>query len=279
MSWSRLPKDGRGHRHFLDSRAIISIVRSSEWNRAFMNCFSSPPPAQIDLPAGEVHLWSARLDPPNEFLQECASLLSEDERHRADKFRAGSLRNHYIAGRGTLRMLLARYLPTPPNSFALTYQPHGKPQLGPPWNACGLEFNLSHSHDLAVYTFTRGSEIGIDVEWIRPMPNAAELLARFFSPQEVQQWRQMPVERQLQAFFQGWTRKEAWLKAVGSGLSFPLNQFCVTLDGPPRVLSIRGDAHEAAAWWLESCEPSDGYVAAVARRGKAQTVHHWRLDQ
>ena len=103
------------------------------------------------------------------------------------------------------------------------------------WNSI-----VSHSHELAVYAFTRGSPIGVDVECIRPMPNAAELLERFFSPEEVQQWRQMPAERQLRAFFQGWTRKEAWLKAVGSGLSFPLNQFCVTLDGPgPRAIDSR----------------------------------------
>ena len=121
--------------------------------------------------------------------------------------------------------------------------------------------------------------IGVDVECIRPMPNAAELLERFFSPDEVQQWRQMPAERQLRAFFQGWTRKEAWLKAVGSGLSFPLNQFCVTLDGPARVLSIRGDTGEAARWWLESCEPCDGCVAAVAMRGKAGAVRKWRFGK
>ena len=94
------------------------------------------------------------------------------------------------------------------------------------------------------------------------MPNAADLLKRFFSADEVAQWRQTPAERQGLVFFQGWTRKEAWLKAVGSGLSFPLDQFCVTMDGPARVLSIRGDTAEAAQWHLESCEPCRGYVAA-----------------
>ena len=140
-----------------------------------------------------------------------------------------------------------------------------------------MKFNLSHSHELAVYACTRGSEIGVDVECIRPMPNAAALMERFFSPEEVQQWRQAPTERQLQAFFQGWTRKEAWLKAVGSGLSFPLNQFCVTLDDPARVLSIRGDRDEAAHWWLESCEPCKDYVAAVAMRENAVVVRKWQF--
>ena len=206
-------------------------------------------------------------------------MLSEDELRRAERFRRGTLRDHYIAGRGTLRILLGRYLQTDPAAFSLSYQSRGKPQLGPPWKARGLEFNLSHSHELAVYAFTRGREIGVDVECIRPMPNAAELLQRFFSAEEVRQWRHVPAERQLRAFFQGWTRKEAWLKAVGSGLSFPLDQFCVTLDGPARVLSIRGDADEAARWWLESCEPCAGYVAAVALLGKAEVAGRWRFGE
>jgi 4'-phosphopantetheinyl transferase len=235
------------------------------------------PPAEIDLPAGEVHLWAAQLDPPEDLCRQCAGVLSADERGRAERFRAGPLRDRYVVGRGTLRILLARYLRTAPASFALSYQAHGKPELAPPWNDGGLEFNLSHAQELAVYAFTRGSPIGVDVESLRPMPNAAELLERFFSPDEVRQWRQLPAERQWRAFFQGWTRKEAWLKAVGSGLSFPLNQFCVTLDGPASVLSIRGSSDEAADWWLESCEPCDGYVAAVAKQGKAGIVRKWRF--
>lgn len=244
-----------------------------------MKCPWPMPPVEIDLPAGELHLWSAPLDPPENVLRQCASLLSADERERAERFRFGSLRSRYVAGRGTLRTLLSRYLGSDPASLALSYQAHGKPELGLPWKAHGVEFNVSHSHELAVYAFTRGSQIGVDVECIRPMPNAAELLERFFSPEEVRQWQEMPAERQLRAFFQGWTRKEAWLKAVGSGLSFPLNQFCVTLDDTARVLSIRGDAGEAAQWWLESCEPCDGYVAAVAIRARAVVVRRWRFGE
>ncbi len=244
-----------------------------------MKCTWPEPPAEIDLPAGEVHLWSAHLDPPDDVFRQCAGVLSEDECRRAERFRAGSLQDRYIAGRGTLRILLGRYLRTDPASVSLGYQAQGKPELGPPWNAYGLQFNVSHSHELAVYAFTRGSEIGVDVECIRPMPNAAALLERFFSPEEVQEWQQIPPERQLRAFFQGWTRKEAWLKAVGSGLSFPLNQFRVTLDDTARVVSIRGDTHEAAQWWLESCEPCNGCVAAVAMRGKAGAVRRWRFGE
>jgi 4'-phosphopantetheinyl transferase len=221
-------------------------------------------PAEIDLQPGEVHLWSASLDPHDDALRRCEGVLSADERGRAGRFRMGTLRNQFIAGRGTLRILLGRYLKADPESLSLKYLDHGKPELGPPWNTHGLEFNVSHSHGLAVYAFTRGRPVGVDVEQVRPMPNAQALLERFFSPDEVAQWRRVPAQRQLQAFFQGWTRKEAWLKAVGSGLSFPLSEFCITIDGPPRVISIRGDAREAARWWLATLEPQAGYVAAVA---------------
>lgn len=236
------------------------------------------PPATIDLAIGEVHLWAARLDPPEDLLRRCENVLSADERDRAARFRAGPLRNHYIAGRGTLRMLLGRYLQADPAGFSLAYQAHGKPELGPPWNEQGLEFNVSHSAGLALFAFTRLGPIGVDVEAIHPMPNAAALMERFFSAEEIAQWRQTPAERQLAVFFQGWTRKEAWLKAVGSGLSFPLNEFCVTLDGPARVLSIHGDTAAAAAWWLESCEPCRGYVGAVALQGQVDAVRQWRFE-
>ena len=201
----------------------------------------------------------------------------------AARFCAGPLRNRYTAARGTLRILLGRYFQANPAAIVLAYQPHGKPELGPPWNSRGLEFNLSHCGDLALLAFTRIGPIGVDVETVRAMPNAAALLERFFSAEEVAQWQQTPPEREETVFFQGWTRKEAWLKAVGSGLSFPLDQFCVTMDGPARVLSIRGDVSEAARWHLQSCEPGHplagrGYVAAVAVCGQIGAVRRWRFE-
>ena len=111
------------------------------------------------------------------------------------------------------------------------------------------------------------------------MPNAAGLMERFFSPQEVAQWQRVSQEQQQLSFFHGWTRKEAWLKAIGSGLAFPLSDFCVTLapSTPARVLSIQGDARRAAEWWLESHEPCPGYVAAVAVHGQPAKVDCWRF--
>ena len=234
-------------------------------------------PARLgELGPNEVHCW--RFDSTDFAAEELASVLSEDERRHAERFRIATLRSRYITGRGTLRLLLGRYLKSDPASFTLAYQAHGKPELGPSWRTAGLEFNVSHSHDLALYAFTRGHAIGVDVEHIRPMPNVEGLLERFFSPEEVRQWRQAPAERQLRVFFQGWTRKEAWLKAVGSGLSFPLSDFCVAMDGPARIISVRGDRAEGAAWWLEGFEPCEGYVAAAALRGPVTQLRTWQFS-
>ena len=106
-----------------------------------MQCFWPLPPSDIALSAGEVHLWAASLDPPDDLWRRCEGVLSEDERCRAERFRAGPLRSRYIAGRGMLRILLARYLRTEPASMSLGYQAHGKPELAPPWNAAGIELN------------------------------------------------------------------------------------------------------------------------------------------
>ncbi len=228
-----------------------------------------------------MHLWCADLDRSEESLAQLRALLSDDERHRADRFRIGSLRDRFVAGRGMLRAILGKYLQMDPANLRLNYRAHGKPELAPIWKARGLEFNVSHSNGLAMFAFTRGREIGVDVESIRPMPNAAGILERFFSAEEVAQWQCLPPEQQLQAFFHGWTCKEAWIKAVGSGLSFPLSEFCVSLSPlePARVLSIQGDPRRAAEWWLESYEPRAGFVAAVAVHGEPQQVMRWQFGE
>jgi 4'-phosphopantetheinyl transferase len=240
-----------------------------------------PAPENVVLAADEIHLWSWPLDLPASRIEALRRALSEEEGRRADRFRTGQLRNRFVAGRGTLRSVLARYLGLQPRQLQLTYEPLGKPVLATAVGPGRLHFNISHSHGLALLAVADGREVGVDLEQIRPMPNAARLVERFFSPQENRQWRRLPPEAQPTAFFQAWTRKEAWLKAIGSGLSFPLSQFCVSLlpGEQARVLSIRGDTAEAAQWWLDSCEPSPGYVAAVAVQGRPAAIRRWAVQQ
>ena len=243
-----------------------------------IQCPWSLAPPSLPLRPGEIHVWCASLDLPEATIASLLPILSEDERRRADKFRAGQIRNHFIAGRAALRSILARHLDAQPRQLRFDYQPHGKPVLAEPWSTRGAEFNVSHSHGLAVIAVAAGLGIGIDVESLRPMENADQLVERFFSDGERRQWAELPAEVRPRAFFHGWTCKEAWLKAVGSGLLFPLGQFSVSLDPaePARMVSIRDDAVEAAAWWLESFEPVPGYLGAIAVRGRPGQVHRWR---
>jgi 4'-phosphopantetheinyl transferase len=271
---------------FADHRFAAVPVRdvppiANTWNKMETSghpcCWPAAPTAPVLRP-GDVHLWCASLEVPPAVIARLRETLSDDEGRRADRFRAGPLRDHFVAGRGTLRAILGRYLGGQPRGLRFDYEPHGKPQLAPPWDAGGLRFNVSHSHGLAVVGVTAGREIGVDVERVRPRVNAARLIERFFSPEERRQWQRLPEESRLTAFFCGWTRKEAWLKAVGHGLSFPLGDFSVSLapDEPARLLAIRGSTAEAAAWWLESCPPGPDYVAAVAVRGRPANISRWR---
>ncbi|MGD0901115.1 MAG: 4'-phosphopantetheinyl transferase superfamily protein [Thermoguttaceae bacterium] len=237
----------------------------------------------------EVHLWCTPLDLPRSAIEGLLPALAEDERRRADRFRLGELRDRFIAGRGLLRWVLSRYLRIAPAELRFDYEPRGKPVLrGQGTIAAGeyprtgdLSFNVSHSHSLAMFAVAAGHPIGVDLEQVRPMRDLEGLVERFFAPAERRQWGQLPETDRPLAFFYGWTRKEAWLKATGSGLSFPLSEFCVNLDPaePARLISIRGDTGEAAAWRLDSCQPCPDYVASLAVRAAELRIVRWRLEE
>lgn len=193
-----------------------------------------------------------------------ASLLSAAERERARRFAFGRDARRFIVGRGRLRQLLGARLGVRPESVQLIYGARGKPALA---NAGrnSLRFNLSHRDDLAVYALSWGCEVGIDVEAIRPLPDADAVAARFFSRPEHAAYRALDPRDRLLGFFQCWTRKEAFIKALGEGLSHPLDSFDVSLaPGAPaellRVEPVRGDDR---GWRLASFSPAPGFVAAV----------------
>jgi 4'-phosphopantetheinyl transferase len=237
-------------------------------------------PREPRLAPGEVHLWCTPLDLPAARIEALLPLLAPDERGRADRFRSGQLRDRFIAGRGLLRTILSRYLQTAPADMRFEYEPHGKPVLVRSAAQPEISFNVSHSHGLTLIAVAAGLAIGVDLEQVRPVHNLARLVERFFAPEERRQWDGLGEASRPLAFFYGWTRKEAWLKATGSGLSFPLDQFCVSLApaGPARLISIRGSSAGTAAWQLHSCEPCPGYVAALAVRADRVEVLRWRLE-
>jgi len=230
---------------------------------------------EVDLQPGEIHVWSVPLDPAPETVKSLEGLLAPDEIQRAYRFRFERHRRRFIVGRGTLRSLLGAYLQKDPASLSFTYGPKGKPALEEGQaGGTNLKFNLSHSSELGLYGLVQGEELGIDVELLRPMPDAEQIAERFFSQSERETLRTVPGEAKSNAFFHCWTRKEAYIKATGDGLSMPLDRFDVTLlpGEPARMLSAEGDTEMAARWSMVHLDPAPGYIGALAIPGK-----DWRV--
>jgi len=224
------------------------------------------PPTRFSLGATDVHVWAARLALPSGPLVRLASILSQDESQRAARFRFDTHRDRFIAARGILRSLLGTYLHSAADALQFEYGPNGKPTLTAPFAESGLTFNLAHSEDLALFAVTRLGPIGVDVEQNRPVTDVDELVARFFSPRETALFQTLPTSQKNAAFFNLWTRKEAWLKATGEGIAHSLNLVEVTfLPGEPaQILGLPETPALKSDWALRELTPATGFVGAVA---------------
>lgn len=215
---------------------------------------------------GEVHVWLLALDAPSK-----ETNLSPAERERAERFRFDRDRRRYIAAHAQVRELLGRYAGAEAASLRFAHTAHGKPYLpGSP-----LRFNLSHAHELAILAVAREREIGCDIEYVSPDVRTGELAARFFSPAERAAFGSLEDQERHRAFFRCWTRKEAFVKARGEGLSLPLEDFDVSVTAPARLLATRPDRADAGRWWLAGLSPGDDYEGAVCVAGPPAAVRRW----
>lgn len=232
------------------------------------------PPESITLGIDEVHVWRARLDVAAPRLQSLWQTLAPDERKRAERFHFRRDHDSFVVARGLLRIILGRYLNAEPDRLRFRYSRYAKPALTGEFDNEALRFNLSHSDNLALYAVTRGREIGVDLERLRPDFADDKIAEQFFASGEVAALRALPVHAQQEAFFNCWTRKEAFIKARGEGLSLPLDEFEVSLapGEPAALLSTKGDTREVSRWSLRELIPEPGYVAALAVEG-----HNWRI--
>lgn len=223
----------------------------------------------------EVHVWRARLDGawPKSF----ELSLSQDDRERATRFKFEGDRQRFIMARASLRTILARYLKSNAAGLQFDLGSFGKPSLAPVGNLLDLRFNLSHSHQLALIAITRGREVGVDVEFMRADFASDEVAAHFFSPAEVNQLTRMPAEMKTRGFFNCWTRKEAYIKARGEGLSHPLDLFDVSFapDAPAALLDSRVDKAEVSRWSFEDLSPHPAYAAALTVEGNFSRLMLW----
>jgi 4'-phosphopantetheinyl transferase len=236
-----------------------------------------PQPQEQFLAENEIHIWAARLEQSALSTSHLLRALSPEERSRAEGFYFSRDRHRYIMARAFLRAVLARYLRMDPVDVLLRYSPSGKPALAPERNGDRLQFNLSHSHELALCAVGRGRRLGVDVEWIRPELAGEGIAERFFAPCEVAALRNLPRSRQTEAFFICWTLKEAYLKARGVGLRAPLNQFAVTLapDQPAALLFDATDRRAASRWSLQSLDVGEDFAAALAVEGQGWRLRRW----
>lgn len=238
--------------------------------------FCAPSPPTPVLSPGSVHVWCADLDrAAAESWARLEPLLSAEERARAARFRFERDRRRYTVAHGVLRRLLGRYLGRDPAYLRLSALEHGKPVLETSRaDDHPLHFNLSHSDELALCAFTSVGPAGVDVERIAPLTDLDEVAARHFSPEEGATLRTLTAEQRRDAFYRGWTRKEAYLKATGRALAWPLARISVSLlpDEPARLRSVDGDLDAPVRWSLHDLRPVPGFAAALAIEGAISRV-------
>jgi 4'-phosphopantetheinyl transferase len=250
------------HKDHVSSDLSRYEASGSDWQSA---------PSELRLRPDEVHVWRALLACQPATLHRLEATLAEGEKSRAQRFLFERDRNHYIAGRGILRDLLGKYLSCAPAEVRFRYGPQEKPALDAEATPNSARFNLSHSHGLAVFAFSLGREVGIDLELIRPDFATDDIAARFFSACELAELRALPAELRAEGFFLCWTRKEAYVKARGAGLQIPLESFSVSLTpGQPEKLV----SPNSEPWSICSFQPALGYVGAVLGEGS-----DWRVSK
>lgn len=247
------------HRDFLDLLHMACSVKIEvrECSDAMMDCIV--PQLQPDV----VQIWIQRLQMPSPIEPACYEMLSDEERERAARYLVEKPQNDFILTRGRLRCLLASYLGTGAREVLLRQAEHGKPHLD---RGFDLRFNVSHTDGLALLAFVRTREVGVDVEKIKAAPDARRLAERFFSVRERGFLKDLSGDDLHAAFFRCWTRKEAYVKARGEGLSLPLHQFDVSVaeNESHALLATRPDESEASRWILRDLPGIPGYAAALA---------------
>ena len=229
----------------------------------------TPPPLEPDL----VHLWRVNLD-TSEAVEECGlRVLADDERARADRFRASQQSRRFAVTRGSLRHLLSAYLHTNPKQLRFAYGTHGKPYLEFPQT--DLRFNVSHSGGVALMAFARARDLGVDVERTRRDVGWERVAKRFFADPELNELMALPADQRRSGFFRCWTSKEAYMKATGRGITLGLGNFVVRVD-PAHPAELLSTAEGGAGdWWLTQVEPGMGLAGALCVAGGRLEVQYF----
>lgn len=238
----------------------------------------SPPPLHLALRPDEIHVWFTSLNQPVSRFQMLSQTLSLNEHLRAERFHFQKDREHFVVSRGILRTILGCYLNIEPSWLRFCYGKHGKPALADTFGKGTVFFSMSDSQRFAIYAFSRDSEIGVDIEQIYNISEMDQIAERFFSVSENAVFRSLPETIKKEAFFNCWTRKEAFIKAIGKGLSQPLDKFDVSLvpGESAKLLRINGDSKRALRWSIQELKPASGFVAALAVKKRSWQLRCWQ---
>lgn len=233
------------------------------------------PPSSPSLETGSVHVWRIVLNQDDEKLDRFRRTLEAGELERARRFHFDKHRRHFIVARGFLRSVVARYLGSQPEALRFEYGAYGKPALE---SGHTLRFNLSHSNEVALLAVTLDAELGVDVEHIRADFASEDIARRYFSRAEVEVFNSLPPEERVEAFFRCWTRKEAYIKAIGKGFSQALDAFDVTLAPEVEPVLLRAEDDDASRWWMGDIEVGEGYAGALIVERPVAEVRFFRQD-
>ena len=234
-----------------------------------------PAPSHTELPADEVHVWRVALDRFGACNGSRLDELSEAEHLRASRFRFAADRKRFLGSHTALRSILATYLDAAPRTLEFGEGLHGKPLLRAPLHGAALRFSLTHSGSLALVAVTRGREVGVDIEHVRPVKDVLGVAASFFSPKERDALARIAQDYRLRAFLATWVLKEAYLKACGEGLLRSPNAFDVTIEDNPRLLQVRDRPGDETRWSLRYLDAGKEFVAALAAEGLGWRPRRW----
>ncbi|MDG2288585.1 MAG: 4'-phosphopantetheinyl transferase superfamily protein [Woeseiaceae bacterium] len=239
------------------------------WNK-------SPPELQLDN--AFVDVWRSRIDLSVTKISEYRSTLADEELKRAEQFTFPNKEEEYVVTRGLLRRTLALVLKQDPASFSFNYSESKNPYLTKEVDSQPVVFNVSHSHGQALVAISLNRKLGVDIEKIRPEIEYEKLSARFFSKAEHKALMQCTEAERVASFFATWTRKEAFLKAVGKGISFGLSEFDVNVkaNDPPKMLRTRWDVNDVNNWHMASVESVNSHKATVVADGRAFQLRLWQ---
>jgi 4'-phosphopantetheinyl transferase len=248
----------------------MQVAMTAHWREV------TPP---LHLSDDEAHVWAVAIDEHGTTAGQQLVFLSHEERMRAKQFQLEAPRRRFIVSRAALRRLLGAYLDMPAADISLAYSPRGKPQLGGTVTAWPWQFNVAHTHDLALVALTRGCDIGVDVERRRAVSHLESIVRRYFHPAEISEILAAPANSRHEAFLRCWTAKEAVIKATDTGLSDSLAEFYVPVAGSGGAwvdMSILANGTPQRCW-LEGLCPSEESIAAVAFVGQRRRVSCFTL--